>query len=144
SLNSTAPMLTVGTPTAPVARVTLQDFVLSGFCGPTFPPGGITMACLYCHVNRVGIAGFNNFGMEFTGAASQCCGFDDVNQAEIQVSPKTTVPTFAFQLTGMPGPAGGPDAISVVSSNVDAGCSAAGNGFISFVNPGRVLTASSG
>src|SRR4029077_13558299 len=33
SSNSSAPMLTVGTPIAPVARVTLQDFQLSGYCG---------------------------------------------------------------------------------------------------------------
>jgi len=144
SLNSTAPMLTVGTPTAPVARVTLQDFVLSGFCGPTFPPGGITMACLYCHVNRVGIAGFNNFGMEFTGAASQCCGFDDVNQAEIQVAATTTLPTYAFRVTGMEGPAGGPDGVSVFNSNVNAGCGGVGNGFIDFVTPGTDIAASSG
>lgn len=144
SSRSTTPMLTVGTPQAPVARVTLQDFQLTGYCGPTFPPGGVTLACLYCHINRVAIMGFNGFGIEFTGAASQCCGFDDVHQAEIQVSPKTTVPTFAFQLAGIPGAGGGPDAISVVSTNVDAGCSAAGNGFINFQNPGRTLTASSG
>ncbi len=144
SSHSSAPMLTIGTPSEPVGRVTLQDFELTGYCGPTFPPGGITMACLYCHINRIAITGFNKFGIEFTGAASECCGFDDVNQAEIDVSPKTTLPTFAFQVTGMPGAAGGPDGISVVNTNVDAGCSATGNGFISFVNPGRTLTASSG
>src|SRR5947199_184096 len=109
SSKSTAPVLTVGTPTAPVARVTLQDFLLSGFCGATFPPGGMTMACLYCHVNRVSITGFNNFGVEFTGAASSCCGFDDVNQAEIQISAKAVPPTYAFRIVGMPGSAGGPD-----------------------------------
>ena len=143
SSNSSRPMLTVGTPAAPVARVTLQDFALSGFCG-AFPPGGITMACLYCHVNRVSITGFNNFGMEFTGAASACCGFDDVNQAEVQVAATTTVPTYAFRVTGMEGTAGGPDGVSVVNSNVNAGCRRAGNGFINFLNPGRELTASSG
>ena len=137
-------MLTVGTPQAPVGRVTLQDFQLTGYCGPTFPPGGITVACLYCHFNRLTITGFNRFGIEFTGAASQCCGFDDVNQVEIQLAATTNVPTFAFQLTGMPGAGGGPDGLSVVSSNVNAGCSAAGNGFIKFENPGKELTASSG
>jgi len=136
-------MLIIGTPAAPVGRVTLQDFQLSGFCGSTLPPGGITIACLYCHLSRIGVTGFNNFGIEFTGAASQCCGFDDVNQAEIQVSSTTSVPTFAVQLTGMPGDVGGPDGVSVVSSNVNAGCSAAGNGFIKFENPGQTITASS-
>jgi hypothetical protein len=144
SFNSTVPILTVGTPSTPVSRVTLQDFQLSGFCGATFPPGGITMACLYCHVNRVSITGFNNFGMEFTGAASACCGFDDVNQAEIQVSATTTLPTYAFRLTGMEGTEGGPDGVSVFNSNVNAGCRRAGNGFINFVNPGTEITASSG
>src|SRR5205823_3094142 len=143
SSNSSRPMLTVGTPAAPVARVTLQDFALSGFCG-AFPPGGITMACLYCHVERVSITGFNNFGMEFTGAASQCCGFDDVSQAEIQVAAASTLPTFAFRLTSMRGAAGGPDGLSVVSSNVDAGCRRSGNGFIDFVTPGTAVAASSG
>ena len=144
SRHSTVPMLTIGTPDAPVGRVTLQDFQLTGFCGPTFPPGGITMACLYCHINRIGITGFNQFGIEFTGAASRCCGFDDLNQVEIQVPATTSEPTFAFQLTGTPGDAGGPDGISVVSSNANVGCSAAGNGFIKFDNPGKTLTASSG
>src|SRR5438105_1464537 len=68
SSGSTAPIVTVGTPTAPVARVTLQDLQLSGFCGAAFPPGGITMACLYCHLQRVSITGFDDFGIEFTGA----------------------------------------------------------------------------
>jgi hypothetical protein len=137
-------MLTVGTPNAPVARVTLQDFMLSGYCGATFPPGGITMACLYCHVNRVSVTGFNNFGMEFTGAASVCCGFDDVNQTEIQVAATTTLPTYAFRLTGMKGAAGGPDGVSVLNSNVNAECGGAGNGFIDFVTPGTDIAASSG
>lgn len=144
SSNSTAPMLTVGTPTAPVARVTLEDFQLSGYCGTTFPPGGITMACLYCHVNRVSITGFNNYGIEFTGAGSTCCGFDDVNQAEIQVAATTTLPTYAFRLTGMTGAAGGPDGVSVFNSNVNAGCRGVGNGFIDFVTPGSDIAASSG
>jgi len=144
SFQSTAPMLTVGTPTAPVARVALQDFQLSGFCGGSFPPGGITMACLYCHVNRVSIGGFNNFGMEFTGAASACCGFDDVNQVEIQVAPTTTSPTYAFRVTGMGGRAGGPDGVSVLSSNVNAGCQRGGNGFVDFSSPGAAITASTG
>jgi hypothetical protein len=144
SSRSTAPMLTVGTPAAPVARVTLQDFALSGYCGPSFPPGGLTMACLYCHINRVTITGFNNFGIEFTGAASVCCGFDDVNQAEIQVAATATQPTYAFRLTSMNGPIGGPDGVSVINSNVNAGCSSAGNGFIDFVTPGTDIAASSG
>jgi pectate lyase-like protein len=144
SVSGAAPMLTVGTPTAPVARVTLQDFMLSGFCGASFPPGGMTMACLYCHVNRVTITGFNDFGIEFTGAASVCCGFDDVNQAEIQVASTTTRPTYAFRLTGMKGPVGGPDGVSVLSSNVNAGCGTPGNGFIDFVTPGTDIAASSG
>jgi hypothetical protein len=118
--------------------------MLSGFCAPTFPPGGITMACLYCHVNRVTVVGFNDFGMEFTGAASVCCGFDDVNQAEIQVAATTTRPTYAFRLTGMPGTAGGPDGVSVVNSNVNAGCQGVGNGFIDFVTPGTDIASSSG
>jgi len=137
-------MLTVGTTTAPVARVTLQDFQLSGYCGPSFPPGGITMACMYCHVNRVTITGFNNFGMEFTGAASVCCGFDDVNQTEIQVAATTTLPTYAFRVTSMEGTAGGPDGISVINSNVNAGCPGDGNGFIVFVTPGTDIASSSG
>src|SRR5207253_3031072 len=135
---------TVGTPAAPVARVTLQDFQLSGYCGATFPPGGITMACMYCHLNRVSITGFNNFGIEFTGAASACCGFDDVNQAEIQVAATTTLPTYAFRVTATPGAAGGPDGISVLNNSVNAGCPRAGNSFISFVTPGAEITASSG
>src|SRR2546421_6374438 len=144
SSSSTAPMLTVGTPTGPVQRVTLQDFQLSGYCGISFPPGGITMACLYCHVNRVTVTGFNNFGMGVTGAASACCGFDDVNQAEIQVSATTTLPTYAFRVTGMEGPAGGPDGVSVMNSNVNAGCRSDGNGFIDFVTPGTDLASSTG
>jgi len=102
------------------------------------------MACLYCHLNRVSITGFNDFGIEFTGAASQCCGFDDVNQTEIQVAAATTRPTYAFRLTGMPGTAGGPDGVSVLNSNVNAGCHAEGNGFIDFVTPGTEIAASSG
>src|SRR2546430_7171958 len=38
SFKSAAPMLTVGTPSAPLARVTLQDLQFSGYCGTTFPP----------------------------------------------------------------------------------------------------------
>jgi hypothetical protein len=92
----------------------------------------------------VSITGFNSFGLEFTGAASACCGFDDVNQAEIQVAATTTLPTYAFRLTGMEGTAGGPDGVSVFNSNVNAGCRGAGNGFIDFVTPGTDIAASSG
>jgi hypothetical protein len=89
------------------------------------------------------VSGFNRFGIEFTGAAAACCGFDDVSQSEIQVPPSASVPTFAFQVTAV-ADVGGPDGLSVMSSNVNAGCSAAGNGFIRFENPGTPLTASTG
>ena len=144
SANSSEPMLTVGTPMKPLARVTLEDFQLSGHCGRTFPPGGITMACLYCHLNRVSVTGFDNFGIEFTGASSECCGFNDVNQMEIQVSERTRAPTYAFVIRSLNAGRGGPDGISVINSTVNAGCRSDGNGFVRFETPGDDIAASSG
>jgi hypothetical protein len=136
-------LLTVGThATGGLSRVTLEDLSFSASSNRN-NTGGITLACRYCHLNRVGVYGANNFGIEFTGAASTGTGgWTDVNQCEIQIPLESTGPAFAFQVTSQAGAVGGPDGSEVHNTNVNVG--ALNGGFIRFVSPGTQTASSTG
>jgi hypothetical protein len=141
--NSSNVLLTVGThPGAGLSRVTLEDLSFSASSNHN-NIGGITLACRYCHLNRVGVYGTNNFAIEFTGAAfTGTGGWSDLNQCEIQVPLGSTGPAFAFQVTSQAGAVGGPDGIEVHNTNVNVG--ALNGGFIRFVSPGTQTASSTG